>query len=162
MRKTVIILSILAIVIAGCGQTAKKQVAAAENFVKHLTNGEKLQLFFSDNWTFVYHADDRCDGSTDGEIANLSPPKVDEIISVKVLNNGEGWYCDKKDPQEFYIDFSLKEHVENWDRFEIVNNEGQEKNAIYIEGWGASDYVKLYYNDNELIVKMEYRREDPG
>jgi hypothetical protein len=33
MRITAIFLSIFAVVIGGCGQTAKKQVAAAENIV---------------------------------------------------------------------------------------------------------------------------------
>ena len=185
MRKTVIILSIFATFIGGCGQTAKKQVATestteiatidtfadnhsqtqinpAEIFIKYLINGENLQLLFSDNWTFIYHADDRCEGSTDGQISNLSPFKVDEIIRIQVMNDGEGWLCDKKKPRKFYLDFSLKERVKDWDRIEIPNYEIQEKNPVYIEGWGASDYIKLYYNDNNLIVKMEYRSEDPG
>ena len=94
---------------------------AAELFLKYLMNEEGLQLLFSDNWTFIYHADDRCDGSTDGQISNLSPYNVDEIIRIKVINDGEGWLCDKKEPKEYYLDFSLKERVKDWDRFEIPN-----------------------------------------
>jgi hypothetical protein len=78
------------------------------------------------------------------------------------MNDGDGWLCDKKEPKEFYLDFSLKERVKDWDRIEIPNYEVQEKNIVYIIGWGESDYIKLYYNDINLIVKMEYRREDPG
>jgi hypothetical protein len=143
MRKTAIILSIFAVAIGCCGQTAKKKVAATENiaeieaivsveeshsqtqinpeglFVEYLKNEEKLQLLFSDNWTFIYHVDDRCDGFTDGQISNLSPFKIDEIIRIKVMNDGEGWYCDKKEPKEYYLDFCLRERVKDWDRIEI-------------------------------------------
>jgi len=142
--------------------TENSNLVSVELFVKYLTNEEKLQLLFNDNWTFVYHADDRCDGSTDGQISNLEPFEVDEIIRMKVVNDGEGWLCDKKEPKEFYLDFNLKEHVKDWDRIEIANYEIQEKNIVHVEGWGSSDYIKLYYDDNNLIVKMEYRREDPG
>jgi len=172
IRITVIILGILSIVIGGCGQTMRKQATtentaefkAAELFVTYLMNEEKLQLLFNDNWTFIYHADDRCDGSTDGQISGLSPFKVDEIIRIKVKNNGEvwEWLCDKKEPKEYYLDFSLKEHVKHWDRIKIADYENQEKNIVYINGGGESDYIKLYYGDNSLIVKMEYRKEDPG
>jgi hypothetical protein len=186
MRKIVIILSVIVIVISGCRQTTTKQIAAIENniedetivaieekhnqtqtnpaeiFVKHLTNEENLQLLFNDKWTFIYHVDDRRDGSTDGQISNLPPFKIDEIIRIKVMNDGNGWLCDKKEPKEFYLDFNLKERVKDWDRIEIPNYEIQEKNVVYVNGWGESDYIKLYYDDNNLIVKMEYRREDPG
>ena len=142
--------------------TENNNPLSAELFIKYLANEEKLQLLFNDNWTFIYHADDRCDGSTDGQISNLQPFNIDEIIRIKVVNDGEGWLCDKKEPEEFYLDFSLKERVKDWDRIEMANYEIQEKNIVHIEGWGSSDYIKLYYNDSNLIVKMEYRREDPG
>ena len=172
----------LILILFSCRQTAEKQVTTTENsieteaivsiednqinpadfFVKCLMNKEKLQSFFSDNWTFIYHADDRCEGSTDGQISDIPPFKVDEIIRIKVMNDGDGWLCDKKEPKEFYLDFSLKERIKDWDRIEIADYENQEKNVVYINGWGESDYIKLYYDKNNLIVKMEYRREDPG
>jgi len=173
MKKIVAILSVLAIIIGSCGQTANKPNSTTENivetgtivaelFVEWLMNEEKLQLLFSDNWTFIYHENNRCDGSTDGQISNLPPFKVDEIIRIKVMNDGDGWLCDKKEPKEFYLDFSLKEHVKNWDRIEISGYEIQEKKLVYIEGWGESDYIKLYFDNHNLITKMEYRSEDPG
>ena len=185
MKKKIIILIIFTIFTGGCGQTAKKQaitgnttetetivalednhsqtqINPAEVFVECLINEENLQLLFSDKWTFIYHADDRCEGSTDGQISNLPPFKVDEFIRIRVKNDGEGWLCDKKEPKEFYLDFSLKERVKDWDRIEIPGYEVQEKNLVYIVGLGSSDYIKLYYNDFNLIVKMEYRSEDPG
>ena len=192
MRKIVIILSVLVLIASGCGQATKKQtetvnetiieqndekneivveknsdekiyLRSAEDFLKQLMNGEKLQLFFSDNWTFIYHEDNRCDGSTDGEKRNLSPFEIDEIIKLKVKNNGNGWDCDKKEPTEFYLNFNLKGQVKKWDRFEMPNYENQGKDGIiHIVGGGESDYIVLHYNEYNLIVKMEYRSEDPG
>ncbi len=135
----------------------------AENFLKNLMKGNKLDLFFNDTWTFVYHEDNRCDGSTDGKKNNLSPQVIDEIIKLKVKNDGDGWACDKKEKTEFNLIFELKKQVKNWDRFEIPNYENQGKDGIiYITGGGESDYLILHYNTSNLIVKMEYRSEDPG
>ncbi|MCL2290798.1 MAG: hypothetical protein FWC34_08900 [Bacteroidetes bacterium] len=147
----------------GTIQNETQYLHSAENFLKQLMNGKKLQLFFSDNWTFIYHKDNRCDGSTDGEKANLSPFEIDKILKLKVKNDGDGWACEKKEPTEFYLNFKLKEQVENWSRFEIPNYENQGKNGIvHIVGDGESDYLVLHYDNNNLIVKMEYRSEDPG
>jgi hypothetical protein len=135
----------------------------AEDFLKQLMNEGELQLFFSNNWTFVYHKYGRCDGSTDGEKMNLSPFEIDGIIKLNVRNDGDGWACEKKEPTESYLDFRLKEQVKNWNRFEIPNYDNQGKDGvIYIAGLGESDYLVLHYDSNNLIVKMEYRSEDPG
>ena len=42
----------------------------ASEFVENLRSGEKLSSFFNDKWIFIYHEDNRCDGSTDS--ASLS------------------------------------------------------------------------------------------
>jgi hypothetical protein len=144
------------------GNNNRTYIHSKEEFLKRLTNGEKLYSFFSDNWTFIYHEDNRCDGSTNGEKSNLSNLEIDRIIKIKVVNDGDGWACEKKGSTEFYLNFRLKEQVKNWDRFEIIKYDEQEKNVVYVWGAGESDYLKLYYDDNNLIVKMEYRSEDPG
>jgi hypothetical protein len=134
----------------------------ASGFVENLEMGGKLSLFFYDSWTFVYHEDNRCDGSTDGQIDNLKSTQIDSVIRLEVKNDGDGWACDKKVPRTFVLDFDLKEKVMDWDRFDIPNYENQKRNIVYMVGAGESDYLKLHYNDNNLIVKLEYRSEDPG
>ena len=133
-----------------------------ENFVKSLKKGEKLSSFFRDHWTLVYYKYFRGDGVTEGEISYLSNSQIDETISMEVKNNGEGWF-EQKAPSSFFIDFSLKEQIKEWDRFEVPPSyEGQNDSVIYVEGAGASDYLKLYYDHNNLIIKMEYQSVDPG
>lgn len=134
----------------------------ASGFVEHLKAGEKLSLFFNDSWIFIYHEDNRCDGSTDGQIDNLKRTQIDSIIKLQVKNDGNGWECDKKEPKTFDLDFDLKKKIKDWDRFEIPNYENQEEKIVYVVGAGESDYLKLHYDDNDLIIKLEYRSEDPG
>lgn len=136
-----------------------------DKFLEKLKNGENLSSFFKDGWGFVYHQDDRCNGSTDGSTKNLSPENIDEKISIKVLNDGEGWACEKRAPSEFMLDFSLKEKVKDWDRFEIASYSKPSKGEYFIWGGGASDYLKVYIkkiNGEKLIMKLEYRSKDPG
>lgn len=147
------------------GFTTKNQTqidSKASAFLKNLKNGEKLSSFFKDHWKFIYHEDNRCDGSTDGEIGNLKNTQIDSKINLQVKNDGDGWACDKKEPKTYNLDFYLKKKVADWDRFIISNYKKHKKNFIYIYGTGESDYLMLYYDDNNLINKLEYRSEDPG
>jgi hypothetical protein len=147
------------------GLTMKNQTQIdlkASLFLKNLKNGEKLSSFFSDHWKLIYHEDNRCDGSTDGQIDHLKNTQIDSKITLPVKNDGNGWACDKKEPKTYNLDFYLKKKVADWDRFLIPNNVNHEENIIYIFGAGESDFLKLYYDDNNLIVKLEYRSEDPG
>ncbi len=134
----------------------------ASEFLANLKTGEKLSSFFNDNWIFIYHEDNRCDGSTDGQIDNLKSTQIDSIIKLQVKNDGDGWACDKKEPKTFDLDFDLQKKITDWDRFEMPNYENQEENIVYVVGAGESDYLKLHYDDNDLIIKLEYRSEDPG
>lgn len=134
----------------------------ASEFVKNLKSGEKLSLFFNSSWIFIYHEDNRCDGSTDGQIQNLKSTQIDSIIRLQVKNDGDGWACDKNKPKTIDLDFYLKKKITDWHRFEIPNYKNQERNILYVLGSGESDYLKLHYNDNYLIIKLEYRSEDPG
>jgi len=135
---------------------------SASEFVKKLKTGEKLSVFFKDNWTFVYHEDNRCNGTTKGQMDNLKSTQIDSKITLQVKNDGDGWACEKKEPKTYYLDFEIKRKVAAWDRFEIPRYENQESQIVYILGAGESDYLKLYYDTNNLIVKLEYRSEDPG
>ena len=142
---------------------SKSQVGSkASEFVKNLKAGEKLSSYFNDTQFFIYHEDNRCDGLTDGQLNNLKSSSIDSIITLQVKNDGDGWACVKKEPKTFDLEFDLKKKVSDWDRFEIQNYENQEENIVYVVGAGESDYLKLHYGDKDLIIKLEYRSEDPG
>ena len=147
----------------GSNSEVKKQIdLRGSDFVKGLKNGENLSSFFNANWIFIYHEDNRCDGSTDGQIDNLKSIQVDTIIRLQVKNDGDGWACDKKASKTYDLDFDLKKKIANWDRFEMPHYDNQEENIVYIVGAGESDYLILHYDNNDLIIKLEYRSEDPG
>lgn len=134
----------------------------ARRFIENLSQGKNLNTFFSEKWTLVYHTDNRCEGSTDGKSANLEKFEIDKNIKLSVKNDGDGWACDKSAPTEFDLNFNIKKEVKSWDRFIIQNYEEKEKNIIYISGKGESDYLKLHFSKDNLIIKLEYRSEDPG
>lgn len=134
----------------------------AISFMNNLKSSKQLNSFFGNNWTLVYHLDNRCSGSTDGTIANLSPLQIDKEIKLQVTNDGQGWACDTVASTTYEMSFNLSQLVQDWDRFTIEDYESPEKNCLYIEGKGASDYLKLYYNNEQHIIKLEYRSEDPG
>ena len=56
----------------------------AAGFLVNLKTGEKLSSFLNDNWIFIYHEDNRCDGSTDGQIDKLRSTQIDSIIKLQV------------------------------------------------------------------------------
>lgn len=132
------------------------------DFLNSLKTGAKLSPFFTDGWLLNYHQDNRCDGTTEGEIGNLKSMRIDSEIKLSVKNDGAGWACDKKEPKTFDLFFNLNKKVADWDRFEISKHDELEKNVVYIVGSGESDYLKLHYDENALIMKLEYRSEDPG
>lgn len=131
----------------------------AADFIKNLKNGEELSSLFVENWKLIYHEDNRCAGSTDGQIDQLTSLQIDSNINLYVKNDGDGWACDKKDPKTYSMDFDLKKKMADWDRIEIRN---QEKNTVYVVGKGESDWLVLHYSPMGLIVEVEYRSEDPG
>lgn len=181
-KLTITTLLSLVIVLSSCSQSTKSETtrettmvdakeqldktavdAKASEFVEHLKAGEQLSSFFKDKWVFVYHEYSRCDGSTDGQIANLKNTQIDTVISLQLENDGDGWaHCDEKKAKSFEMDFDLKKKIKQWDRLEIPKDESQEQNIVYVLGLGESDYLKLHYNDSQLIVKLAYRSEDPG
>lgn len=131
-------------------------------FVESLKNEESLSKYFSNTWSLLYHEDNRCDGTTNGQINSLSSSQIDTIIRLKVKNDGDAWACDKKEPNNYVFNFDLKKQIENWDRFESTHYKNQEENIGYILGAGESDFLKLHYNEDNRIIKLEYRSEDPG
>lgn len=134
----------------------------AHRLVEKLAHAKDLSSFFDKEWILVYHEDNRCQGSTDGNIGHLKSLDIDRNIILSVKNDGDGWACEKTEPKTYDLNFDLKQKVKSWDRFQIPSYEQKEKNVIYIIGKGESDYLKLHYNDAHLIIKMEYRSEDPG
>lgn len=142
-------------------ENPKSNREKAIEFVNRLKNNNKLSDLFADNWTFIYREDNRCDGSTDGKIRHLKRNQIDTIIKLKVKNDGKGWEsCDEKLPNSFQLTFDLKAKISEWDRFEI--SEQSETNHFYILGGGESDYIEIYFDENHLISKLEYKSEDPG
>ena len=140
----------------------------ALNFTEKIKKGESLISLMNKNWTLIYHEDNRCTGATDGEKMNLSNTQIDEKIMINVKNNSEyAWACEKKEPYNYNFEFDLKKQIENWDRFELQNDDysdspNKEKNVFYILGAGDSDLIKIYIGANKLISKLKYNSEDPG
>ena len=132
-----------------------------KNFIKEFNSGNKLSPFFADNWSFGYYTNDRSDGTTSGEVNNLKNTQVDEIINVNVASDGEGW--EPTEPRNYVLKYNLKEEANDWGAFAKGNLGPKEKNVVYISPNGV-DYVyfKIYYNDKNLITKLEYSGEDPG
>jgi hypothetical protein len=140
-------------------------VAQVQEFVKRLSSGQSLASMMNKQWSFMYHEDNRSDGSTNGWRDSLADYQIDSFFTVKVLNNGDSWDNDKREPHYYEIYFSLKNKVLNWDRFEIAVYSRVEEQKFYILGAGESDFLILHYaliNDKFLITKLEYRSEDPG
>ncbi|MEM8892141.1 MAG: hypothetical protein AAGD28_29450 [Bacteroidota bacterium] len=136
--------------------------SSLSGFVENLKSGKDLSSFFNPNWSFVYHEDNRCEGSTDGQVENLSNTAIDSEIKLAVKNDGDGWACEKKEPTSYELDFDLKQKVADWDRVEIADYGDQEEKIMYVLGKGESDFLKLHFNDQDLIIIFEYRSEDPG
>lgn len=108
------------------------------------------------------HRDNRCEGSTDGEVGDLASYSIDFIILFEVYNDGDPWLCETTEPSTYEFEFDLDREFDNWERFEIVAYEGQHPDVVYIYGAGESDYMKLHYNEDGLINTLEYMSEDPG
>jgi len=145
-------------------ETYKSPKLLAEELKTRLQNGKSLKSLFSNKWELIFHKDDRCEGSTDGQINNLTDNQIDEIIKIQVRNNGNGWDCEKKQPSKYNISFLLSKQVKTWDRFEISQYD-EEKKIYFIVGEAESGYLIIHYADFKnkyLIVKLEYRSEDPG
>ena len=135
----------------------KRQIdLKAEEFVENLESGDNLSSFFRDNWTFIYNIYDSNEGSKFGQIDNLSRVQIDTVISLQVVQKGDDFLGD------FDMDIDIKKEITYWSEFGTAEYENQENNVVYIIGIGDSNYWKLHYNDNALIVKLEYTSEDPG
>lgn len=140
----------------------------ALNFTEKIKNGESLMSLMDEKWTLIYHEDNRCTGSTDGEKMNLSNTQIDEKIILNVKNNSEfAWACEKKESYNYNFEFDLKRQIENWDRFELQNDDysdstNKEKNVFFILGAGDSDLIKIYIGKNKLVKILKYSSEDPG
>ncbi|MEM6804862.1 MAG: hypothetical protein AAF696_25920 [Bacteroidota bacterium] len=134
----------------------------AAEFVQQLTSGKDLSSFFHQSWTFIYHEDNRCEGSTDGQVDHLSKTAIDSLIKLEVKKNGDGWACKKKEPTSYELGFDLKQKIKNWNRFELEDYENQEGPIFYVLGAGESDYIELQFDDQALIIKLAYKSEDPG
>ena len=132
--------------------------------ISSIKSGRKIGDLMSDKIEFIYHSDNRCDGSTDGVIDDLPGNSIDDTIKVQVTNNGEGWACEKKKATTYQLDIKLDEYLKHWDRFES-SSYNEESNSIDLHGSGESDYIILGFKKvrgRYLINKLEYRSEDPG
>ncbi|WP_298956393.1 hypothetical protein [uncultured Nonlabens sp.] len=137
----------------------------SEKIITHLNHNKNINLFMSDKWDFVYHEDNRCDGSTDGFLDNLNQNQIDEKITLKVTNDGDGWACEKTEKKSYEMTFSLKQMISEWDRIELASYNDPCEETVYILGKGESDYLKLHLTkikNDYLISKLEYSSEDPG
>ena len=140
----------------------------ALNFIKRLKNGENVSSLFGDTWTFKYHEDNRCTGSTDGKVTYNGHIKLDNKVRIKVKNDSEhAWACEKKEAYYYEMIFDLKEKIKTWERIELDDDSDtdtteKEAKTFYILGRGASDYIRIHINENNLISTFKYSSEDPG
>lgn len=136
----------------------------ASEMLERLRSGHEISPLLSDNIIFIFHSDNRCDGSTDGLISDLPSRSIDLPFKIHVTNDGDGWECEKKEASTHEIEFSLRKQLTHWDRFEIGEYD-KKANSIYFNGGGESDSMIIYFkkeNDRDVVYKIEYRSEDPG
>lgn len=145
--------------------SAGQVVQFAEKFVGRLAQRKSVADLLRPTIDFVYHADNRCDGNTDGEVRNIPALQFEAAFDVRVTNDGDAWGCEKKAPSTRTIVFDLKKSLSTWDRFEVAWEAG-DSSAFHVQGRGASDYlvVHLQAGDGRPLVvgRIEYRSEDPG
>ena len=126
--------------------------------------GGKIDYLMTDSIIFVFHSDNRCDGSTDGTVAKLSSKKINSPIKMNVINDGQGWACEKKKASSYELTFDLRKRLSSWERFE-VSGINTDKGTFYIEGEAGSDFMIVHFKKSEnkyTVYKLEYRSEDPG
>ena len=136
-----------------------------KKIITHIKQNKNINQFMSNKWDFVYHEDNRCDGSTDGFLENLNQNLIDEKITLKVTNDGDGWACNKTDKKSYKMTFSLKQKISEWNRIELASYNDPCEKIVYILGKGESDYLKLHLikvKNDYLISKLKYSSEDPG
>jgi hypothetical protein len=185
-----LILSAVVLIILGCDSKPKegpedikekseliqkeKEVTQEKPFVSHeqvvlklissMKSGQNIGFLMSDKIKFIYHSDNRCDGSTGGFIDDLPGISIDKTIKIQVTNSGDGWACKKRKSTTYQLDFKLSEYLKLWDRFESGGYD-EKSNSTYIYGFGQSDYIILGFEQvrgQYQINKFEYRSEDPG
>lgn len=135
-----------------------------DSLILTLKKGESISPFLQDSILFVYHEDNRCDGSTDGSIQNLPNSFIDTSFSLKVTNDGNGWACKKSNSKEYILEFNFNKTIQAWDRIEY-DNINYDQSRVFIAGSGESDYLILEYvftGNTLLFSKIEFRSEDPG
>lgn len=135
---------------------------STKNFIKNLKEGNNLSGFFADNWTLIFHKNSRYDGNTDGKVAELRRFKVDDVITLNVFTDGDGWEQKPESIGNKNIQFDLKETTQEWDAFNTENIDTPEKNMVYISTFSQSEYLQVYYNNDKKIIKLKYNLVDPG
>jgi hypothetical protein len=128
--------------------------------IDYIKNEKELTTFFADTWEFVYHQDDRCEGSTDGKLGHLKSYEIEKTLHVEVFQDGMGWICDAQTPKRQKISFNFKDNVKKWNRFEGVFS--NDKTIFYIFGVDETEYIKIHFNPKGLIRQLVYNIEDPG
>ncbi|VAW61659.1 hypothetical protein MNBD_GAMMA09-3856 [hydrothermal vent metagenome] len=135
-----------------------------KKIMETLDKKKRIGAFTGYELVFVYHEDNRCDGSTEGVITLNPGNKIDSAFTVEVVNDGKGWACATKPPTKFNIKFNLKTKLDAL--FKNIKNEYDPGELIlYVYGDTESDYIKLHLKKESKgyrVYKIEYRSEDPG
>lgn len=127
----------------------------AEQFIEKLKNNEKLSSLFCDNWTLKYYRYNGNEGLTEGEMNNLSKFQIDSIIKLQVKNDGNLAFFKQK-AKKYILKFNLKKQVKDWKSIEVSSDKKKQKDDYETIEGDIADYFRLYYNDNKLIIKLEY------
>ena len=135
--------------------------AISQQFTVALRDGYSLAPFMAAEYTFVYHTSDRGDGQVDGDAKGLSGAAIDQSIDLQMIYDGQGWACPPREPSKKNAQFRLRDSLQNWDRFEVLDI-NRDNNTAYIVGEGESGYIAITVASSGAIERLEYRNEDPG
>ncbi len=138
----------------------------AEKLYNTLKENKSLGSFMSNNGVkLVYHADNRCDGSTDGEIKSVKPEMIDKDLDLDLVNDGQGWMeeCAENKITKFTRKFNLRKEAMEWMSYSNppYYDEGKSTLSISSEQYHLQFLFKEKDGDYK-VYEIKFSDEDPG
>ena len=136
----------------------------SDTLLQTIKLNKPMSAFLRDSVLFIDHEDNRCDGSTDGQVILKNPKEIDGILRISVFRDGKSWEekCGK-DSGHFNIEFDfhkkLGEVVERADTFLVDHYKSIISASVMLNGF---DFFITPINNQFLIFKIKYEDSDPG